>query len=338
MLYLKLKYLGQGLLFSLLLSCNQSNPVQNPTAINTKHSESVNRTTVVVEEEEEEEKEEEIAPKVDYQLTNPDAKFKLPKELVEISGLTCYEDKWLVAVQDERGALFFIDINTGDTEEVIEFAADGDYEGITSKKELLYVLRADGVLFKVSNWSDEDDLHTEIINTNLGEINNTEGLVYDKKFDRFLIACKGSAIIGDNEHEFRSIYGLDAKAKKHTVKSVIAISKKQCKNYIKEHLKEDPSYSFYQKAIKKSKKELFLQPSAIAIHPITQDYYILSAHGSTLMVLNRGKNIKKLYHLSRDLFEQPEGICFNSKGDLFIASEGLEKKARIYRFNYQSKH
>ena len=335
MLYLKLKYLVQGLSFSLLLSCNQNNTVQNPTARSTNHSESVNRTTVVVEEEEKQE--EDTPPEVDYQLTNPDAKFKLPKELIEISGLTCYQDDWLVAVQDERGALFFIDINTGDTEEVIEFAADGDYEGITSRKDLLYVLRADGVLFKVDNWSDKDDINTEIINTNLGEINNTEGLVYDKRFDRFLIACKGSAIIGEDEHEFRSIYGLDAKAKKHTVKSAIAISKQQCKDYIKEHLKEHLSYPFYHKAIKKSKKELFFQPSGIAIHPITQDYYILSAHGNTLMVMNRGKNIKQLYHLSTDMFEQPEGICFNSKGDLFIASEGLEKKARIYRFNYRSK-
>ena len=89
--------------------------------------------------------------------------------------------------------------------------------------------------------------------------------------------------------------------------------------------------------MKKSKKEIIIQPSAIAVHPITKHYYILSAMSNSLVVVNRQNKIMHIKRLSRKRFEQPEGLTFSTNGDLFIASEGLKKKAKIYKFDYQSR-
>lgn len=271
-----------------------------------------------------------------YNFDEPNDKFKLSKKLKEISGLCSYKDKWLAAVQDEKGAIYLINADNGEIEDVIEFSADGDYEGITIVDKVFYVLRADGVLFKITNWEKaEKDIVTTVINTNLGEINDTEGLTYDPTKKRLLIACKGSATIGEDEQHFRAIYAYDLKKSKFKVKPLFTLERKPFKAFIKNHVEENPAYLAYKKEIKKAKKQMLLEPSALAIHPITNDIYLLSAAGNSLLVLDRSYRIKHLKRLTKDHFEQPEGLTFNSKGDLFLSSEGLKKKARIYRFNYQ---
>ena len=86
--------------------------------------------------------------------------------------------------------------------------------------------------------------------------------------------------------------------------------------------------------MKKAKKDIIIQPSAIAVHPITKNYYILSAISNSLVVMDRNNEIKHVKRLSKKKFEQPEGLTFTSNGDLFISSEGQKKKARIYKFKY----
>jgi len=274
-----------------------------------------------------------------YNLDEPNTKFKLSKKLKEISGLTCYKDKWLAAVQDERGAIYLIDIETGETENKIEFSADGDYEGIASNGDVFYALRADGVLFEIMNWDSEkkDDIQTKVIDTNLGEINDTEGLAYDSETNDLIIACKGSSSIGVQVHKSRSVYSYDLDSSKFNVEPTIRITRKAFKKFIKENLDKYPEYKSYKKEMKKAQKEIMIQPSAIAVHPITKNYYILCAEGNSLVVINRDNKIEQVKRLSKKKFEQPEGLTFSSNGDLFISTEGLKKKAKIYKFDYVPK-
>jgi len=324
-------FLGLQLLLLLLItSCSNPNSATNvrtnqPIALHINTSPSIADTVTMMPPDSE----------FPYRLDAPNEKFKLSKELKEISGLTCYKDKWLAAVQDEKGAIYLINMNTGDTEDVIEFSADGDYEGITCVKETFYTLRADGVLFQIKHWKGKQkNVKTKVIDTNLGERNDTEGLTFDSLKNQLLIACKASPIIGGKESGVRAAYAYDLKEKKFKVEPIFLLSRKTFKKYIKENIKKNPSYKPYLKEIKQAKKELLFEPSAIAIHPVSNHYYLLSSAGNSLIVLDRSFNIKHLERLDAKRFEQPEGLTFNSKGDLFISSEGQKKKARIYKFDY----
>ncbi|MBN2531701.1 MAG: hypothetical protein JXB88_02355 [Spirochaetales bacterium] len=67
-------------------------------------------------------------------------------------------------------------------------------------------------------------------------------------------------------------------------------------------------------------------PSAIAIHPVTKDMYVLSSSDRLLAVCDSNGTVKEAYMLDPDIFYQPEGISFYPNGDMLISNEGNKKK------------
>jgi uncharacterized protein YjiK len=269
-----------------------------------------------------------------YKLREPDETFKLSDKLKEISGITCYKKKYIVAVQDEKGKLFLINRKNGEIKKKITFSADGDYEDVVLVGDLLYAVRSDGVLFEISDWRDEDKITTKVLDTNLGEMNDTEGITYHAPSNALWVACKASGKIGEQEHGYRSVYQFELDTMAFDVEPVFTISRKQFKQYLKK-IKGTETYDPLKREMKEAKKDMPIRPAAIAIHPKSNDIYILSAVGNMLLVLNAGKEIRSISYLSPDQYEQPEGITFDKDANLYIASEGRKKKARLYRFDYQ---
>ena len=76
------------------------------------------------------------------------------------------------------------------------------------------------------------------------------------------------------------------------------------------------------------KKKTSFKPSAIARHPITKDYFILSGTDNLLVVTDPLFNIKGAYKLDATLYKQAEGVCFSQNGDLFISNESAKKDLR----------
>ena len=72
--------------------------------------------------------------------------------------------------------------------------------------------------------------------------------------------------------------------------------------------------------LKKEEIHPNFKPSAISIHP-NGNIYILSSFSKTILVLNKNGDIKNKTQLNSYIYHQPEGICFDSKGNLIIANE-----------------
>jgi len=80
-------------------------------------------------------------------------------------------------------------------------------------------------------------------------------------------------------------------------------------------------------------------PSGIAIHPMTNDVYMIGAKGAGMLVCcGWDGRVKGAARLDEDRFEQPEGIAFAESGELIVCSEGAKgkegKKARILLFAF----
>lgn len=268
-----------------------------------------------------------------YNLSEPDLSCKLSKQLKEISGISCYKDKYIVAVQDEKGKLFLLNPKNGEIEEKVTFSADGDYEDVAIVGKTLYALRSDGVLFQVKNWQKPKKIITKVLDTNLGELNDTEGLAYHAPTNALWIACKASAKIGEQEHKSRAVYQFELDTMAFDVEPVLMVSRKQFKKHLKQ-VRGTAAYDVLKRELKQAKKDMPIRPAAIGIHPKTNDIYILSAVGNMLLVLNAGKEIKSISYLSPEKFEQPEGLAFDASANLYIASEGRKRRARLYRFDY----
>lgn len=105
--------------------------------------------------------------------------------------------------------------------------------------------------------------------------------------------------------------------------------------------KEDNSFSFFD-LVKEEiigepipiKKKHF-SPSAIAIHPFSGEIYLLSSVNKSLLIVDKDGTTQSTIKLQNRLFIQPEGVAFNSAGDLFISNEGRGGKSNILMFRYQ---
>jgi hypothetical protein len=91
--------------------------------------------------------------KFGYDFSKPIVKDILPASLQEISGLAIIDSTTIACIQDENGILFLYDTKNHKIKQQYIFGLNGDYEGITKVGELLYVLRSDGVLFELKNYS-----------------------------------------------------------------------------------------------------------------------------------------------------------------------------------------
>ena len=236
-------------------------------------------------------------------------RWELPKQLNEISGISYIDDTRFACVQDELGTIFIYNIATTSLEKEISFGGLGDYEGLAVVGETVWVLRADGKLFEVSNINATKPTVTEY-STHLTIKQDAEGICYDKKNNRLLVAIKGAEF---ESEDYKGIYGFDLASKKMDQQPVFKID---LLNEIFEY-NED------------KKKKGTIHPSGIAIHPISSDMYITDGRNTKLLITDASGTIKKLYQLNVKEFAQPEGITFNSAGELFIANEGRSQSANI---------
>src|SRR5688572_30823141 len=146
-------------------------------------------------------------------------KWEMPKQLLEISGLSYIDDNRFACVQDELGTIFIYNIASSSLEKEIPFGGVGDYEGLAVVGETVWVLRADGKLFEVNNMTAANPTVKEF-NTHLTIKQDSEGLCYDKKNNRLLIAIKGAELDAD---DYKGIYAFDLAAKKMDQQPVFKI-------------------------------------------------------------------------------------------------------------------
>ena len=270
---------------------------------------------------------------ITYKLDDPDQVIKLPGRLEEISGLSFSEDyQFLLAIQDEDGKVFWIDQKNGEVTKELKFWKDGDYEGVEFTPQGVFVVKSTGTLYQIKeNGTEEPDVTK--YNTILGSTNDVEGLAYDHQNNSLLLACKAAAGEGEEFALTKAIYRFDLKTMELDIQPQYRIKLDDVNDY----LKTDPLIRKLEKLnefFAPGESTFGFSPSAIAIHPKTQELYILSSVGKILMILGRSGNIKHIEKLKKSIHEQPEGICFDKNGNLFISNEGKGGKGTIYRFNF----
>lgn len=239
-----------------------------------------------------------------YRLEKPSKTITLSEELNEISGLCLAENQGTVCIatiQDEKADVYFLDTSSASIINSFDFGKNGDFEGISCKGSKFYILRSDGEISiskhqgKAKEYKFKDNKDFDF-----------EGLCLDPKNQRLLVACKEHGV--KKKNEFIYIYGFDIKEKKYE-----------------------------RKPIFKTKKTGLLEgfkPSGIAIHP-SGDIYILSSFSKKLLVLDHQGNTKFIQHLDENIFFQPEGICFDQKGDLYISNEKHNRYPTLLKFNHE---
>lgn len=238
-------------------------------------------------------------------------RWLMPSELTEISGMAFYKNL-LAAIQDEDGIIFLFNPATGTVERQISFAGRGDYEGIAVVGETAWVLRSDGQLFEVENFSGKSPVtrkHTALSGKKL----NVEGLFYDATRNRLLISVKDN---DPNSSETKGVYAYDLRTGQLAPAPVYRL-KATAEGVIS--------------GKKKGEKGLELRPSEIALHPTSGELYVLDGPSNCLYVMGADGVPKIMYRLHKKDLPQAEGLAFEPGGMLYISTEGGKGNGAILK-------
>ena len=254
-----------------------------------------------------------------YDLKNPNHTWQLPTDLVEVSGNTWVDKDHLILIEDLHPNLYLIKIGdkTATLEKTIPFQNSEkdkfDIEDVTIVDNVVYALWSHGILFKITNWNSKPEIKE--IPTSLSKENNTEGLCYDPVTKKLLIACKDASGLPDEKESAKAVYQFDMATEKLDEKPFLVIHKKDFKALAGD--------------------KLDFNPSAIGVHPVTHDIYLLSTRDNKCMaVYNRDGTLKSFQFIDKELMPQPEGICFSPEGKLYISSEGKKgEPGNLFEFD-----
>lgn len=271
--------------------------------------------------------------KLGYDFSKPTLNDELPPILHEISGLAIIDSTSIACIQDEDGILFIYNIKSNKITKQHTFGLKGDYEGITLVNDLLYILRSDGVLFEIKNYQSKK-LKVKTYPTRVPAVNN-EGLCYDAINNRLLIGAKGKINKDPINKNDRYIYSFDLKTKilhsnpafSFNLLDINLSAKMQGIHFPKKQNKKGESIEHGFK----------FNTSEIAIHPITQQLFVLSATDHALFIFNKNGNLEYIEQLNPNVFNKAEGLDFFKNGDLLISNEGQAHKPTLLRFNYMPK-
>lgn len=265
-----------------------------------------------------------------YNLNEPDEVWSLSARLKEISGLS-YDStsNELLAVNDEMGVYYRLDISNGEISNKQSFAKKGDYEGIEIVYDKIYIVESNGKIHYIDN-----DDKTDKMNTSLSGANDIEGLGYDPTNSMLLLACKGKPSISDGQHlkKTKVVYGFNLKTSKFNEEPFLVVADSSLIQFCEQELLSSEAD---QNKVKQYRKRLkSFSPSAIAYNLQEDAFYLLSSVGKLLVVIDRQSKIKSLDFLDEGIHRQPEGITFDNDYNLYVSNEGKFGVARIFKYNY----
>ncbi|PWJ58174.1 uncharacterized protein YjiK [Dyadobacter jejuensis] len=242
-----------------------------------------------------------------YDLESP-AKSLLPNILTEISGITFSSEHTdtLLAVQDELGLLFHVSPEGSLLAQSV-FGKKGDYEGVALLNHRIFVLRSDGTIFLLGVPRGKPS-STEIIEGLLPK-GEYEGICGDSLTNTLTVLCKNCKV--DKGAEQVTAYTIPVDFSDGIVQISQPISQK-----IDLHVPASEKRWFNKP----------FQPSAIARHPVSGEWYMVSSINLSLVVADSNWIIRQVYPLKRSVFNQPEGLAFDKVGNLYISNEGDKKR------------
>jgi len=264
--------------------------------------------------------------KIPYDLTNPASNLKLSHELKEISGLSLSTDgNYLLTINDEKGRIFYLDKNTGKITRSYPFYKNGDYEGVEMVGDSIYVTQNNGTIYAFAEGAENA---SKKYKTKLKSENDVEGLGYAAAKNALVLACKAKHKGGKEYKGSKTFHLFDLASSTLEKKPFFAVFDQQLLDFYNQNNDDNKVVR-----VLKSERVRAFSPSAIAQHPISKDWYILSSVGKLLVVIDDVMGeLKTVHFLNKQKHLQPEGLCFDKNGDMYISNEAKGVVAKLYKF------
>jgi hypothetical protein len=248
-----------------------------------------------------------------YDFSQPTT-IRLPETLDEISGMV-YDSRTgsIIALNDEEGRIYEVPVDGSRRFPSKKFAKGGDYEDLCWSGQSLWALKSNGHLSRIP-YPLSDTLRAENFTFPPHGTVDFETLIPLPGDSLLVLLCK----------ECRDYPGVVAGFLFHTGKGQFA---------------DSPAFRLdFSQLPEKERDKLVAgtRPSAAAFHPRTGELYILASANHRLFIADASGRVTQSLKLDKSVFKQPEGICFDDSGNLFVSNEARTGSANIRRFAYQN--
>lgn len=256
-----------------------------------------------------------------YRWDNPARVYTLPLTLTEISGISWMGSNRLACIQDEHSMVYVYDTAKQRITGSLGKAIPGDFEGIALRGSEIFILRSDGLILHMDTsgsgtWTERDS------GTAFKE---AEALCYDPVTDRLILVPKSVGSIKEERH-LVSMHSLDPLSLKADPRPFLTIDTRE----ITRLLSQDKSQKKLKKALNiKKDSRWYFRASAVAVHPESGHFYLLSAIQRVWVEVDREGRPLNAGWLDKKIFPQAEGMTFDGTGRLFVATESQKEPARI---------
>lgn len=249
-----------------------------------------------------------------------DGVVELPAALREVSGIALVDADTLACVQDEQGAIWFIDLRGIAPPRAVRFGPHGDYEGLARVGEDYWVLRSDGWLGRIASREGALRIVSSLVLP--GGFREWEALCFDGERNRLLVMPKNAFGQGKEAHETRPIYAVDPATGAVSAEPVLVLHRRDLLRQA-----EAKGLPLPVKPGKHATAFMF-ECSEIAAVPASRDLLLLSAVDRVLMRIGPDGELLAAVPMEGASLPQPEGMAWLADGRLLIASEGRGGTAR----------
>ena len=244
----------------------------------------------------------------DLSAKNPQ-RFNLPRRIGEASGLAMTDDGRLFSHDDERAVVYQLDFTNGSIIKQFSLGSvglTGDFEGIAIRGKLFYLVESNGMLYEFAEPSNNGRSAFKTYATFLTTKNDVEGLEYDAETDCLLLACKGAPGKGFSGSKAVYSFSLKKKLLNPTPRFLIPLDQVTARSDNKE-----------------------FSPSGIAKHPKSGTFFIIAAHGSSIIELSKDGRILAQQSINKKINPHPEGITFSPDYTLILCNDGQGGSASL---------
>lgn len=243
----------------------------------------------------------------------PLARWVLPSELKEISGLAVTANGSLLAHNDEQGRVFVIDPKRGLVTKQFQLGSGdmrGDFEGIAVNGADIFMVLSNGTIYRFREGADGESVRYTTVDTKLGRECEFEGIAVERGGDIVLLPCKnvGKKSLRDQLVIYRWDLrrGTSQQPSMLTVPLAVLIGPNGWKT---------------------------LHPSDMAIDPATGNYVMIASLEKALIEITPAGVVVRSQPLP-EASEQAEGVAITKDGILIISDEGNRNAATITLYRW----
>jgi hypothetical protein len=243
----------------------------------------------------------------------PLARWVLPRELGEISGLALAPDGRLFAHDDELGRVTVIDPRRGLVLKQFmlgQALLRGDFEGITMADGTLFMVTSSGTVYEFSEGANQQPVQYAVHDLRLGAECEFEGVAYDRGSASLLLPCK---TVGREQLRDRLVIYRWKPERGAT-----------------------PRLSLFTVPLRDvigANKWVQLHPSDITVDPATGHYVLVAAQEAALVEITPSGGVVRSGALPGK-HNQAEGVAITPDGILIISDEASSRSATITLYRW----